>query len=172
MRTFTVYYFAALLTAGVLISNGRADQAEADPFGTAPSFREVSTKPIRSEKAVEVPDGPGELQPLRNEYARAAKQRSKLMDKTTLREAIDPQEKSIVELKAQTALEDIKQQLGQTLKLYSNTKAADPPQLLRDTGVPPRERRPDLLPTIATYHATKTSLLFRTSVLPAENRDR
>ena len=167
MRTFTVYYFAALLTAGVLISNGRADHP-----ADSPSFPEVSTEPIRSNEAVEVPDGPGELQRLRDKYARAAQQRSELMDETTLREPIDSQEKSVVELKAQNALEDIKQQLGQTLKLYSNTKAAGHPQLLRDTGVPPRERRPDLLPMIATVHATKTSIMFRTSVLTAEIRDR
>ena len=94
MRTFTVYYFAALLTAGVLISNERADQAGADPFGAAPSFPEVSTEPIGSDEAVAVPDGPGELHRLREEYARGAE----LMDKTTLREDIATEEKAVPEL--------------------------------------------------------------------------
>jgi len=98
MRTFTVYYFAALLTAGVLISNGRANQAGADQFGAAPSFPEVSTEPIGSDEAVEVPDGPGELHSLREEYARGAKQRSGLMDKTTLREDIATEEKAVPDL--------------------------------------------------------------------------
>ena len=93
MRTFTVYYFAALLAAGVFISNGRTDEAEADPFGDASSFPEFSTEPIRSDEAVEVPDGASELQQLREEYVRAAEQRSELMHETTLREAVDTEDK-------------------------------------------------------------------------------